>query len=119
MIFKFLKIVFYATVIFFGLYFFADIRINDVNVRDYLQRTMTPQNIAYVADEVFSFARTIKEAIDKHSSEKSHQTTSPVVTKDGGEVPAEVIYSNERERLLKLKLKGIEDELAKESQLKK
>lgn len=107
MLFKLIKFAFYATVIFFALYFFADIRINDVNIRDSLQRTVTPQNIEAVFDEITSFVQTVKEVFKKHAQKEG--TTQVSAEPAPGKEPVETILPIEREKLLKLKLKSIED----------
>jgi hypothetical protein len=108
MLFKLIKFAFYATVIFFALYFFADIRINDVNIRDSLQKTVTPQNIEAVFDEISSFVQTVKEVFKKQAQKEqtvAKTTTGPEPAKEN----ADTILPVEREKLLKLKLKSLED----------
>lgn len=108
MLFKLIKFAFYATVIFFALYFFADIRINDVNIRDSLQRTVTPQNIEAVFDEISSFVQTVKEVFKKQA-QKEQSATKLAVEPEPAKENVETILPVEREKLLKLKLKSLED----------
>lgn len=39
--------------IFFAFYLFGNFRINDVNIRDFLQQTIPPDRIVYVKDQIF------------------------------------------------------------------
>lgn len=45
---RWIKRIIFVLLIFFGLYFFGNFRINDVNVRDYLRRLVPPQNFLVI-----------------------------------------------------------------------
>lgn len=57
--FKMIKLVFFLTFVLVGLYFFGDFRINEVNVKNYLQKHITTQNITSVKNQVVHFYEVI------------------------------------------------------------
>lgn len=69
--FKFIRNLFLITVIFFGLYFFADFRINDTNVRDYLQTTVTLETFVRAKNKVVHVYSLVMEVIETVAQKQS------------------------------------------------
>lgn len=114
---KLIKLAFWGTLIFFGLYFFGDFRVNEVNVRDYLQTKVTPETLGQFKNQAINLYETLKglfaapkkdetgktKVINPLDS-KSSKSGSP---KEGG--PMEIISADDQEKLLKLLQKNLDD----------
>lgn len=77
--FKLVKLCFFLMLIFVGLYFFGDFRINDTNVKNFLQSNITVTKIKAVQQELsgvyHTFLRLYKEL--SSTTEKDSKQTSP------------------------------------------
>ncbi|MBF0105341.1 MAG: hypothetical protein HQM16_08450 [Deltaproteobacteria bacterium] len=100
---KYIKILFFLTCVFFGLYFFGDFRINDTNVRDFLRSKVTPENIRLVKTQalelygaVQNFTKTKKETQDMNL--KIEKALGQSV--EG--LPLDKITEADREKLIKI-----------------
>lgn len=77
--FKLVKFVFFMTLIIVGLYFFGDFRINDTNVRDFLQRTLRVERVRAVrnaASRVFRGLAGLFDAAEKTAGRRSDKPVS-------------------------------------------
>jgi len=57
--FKMIKVLFFGLFVFVGLYFFGDFRINDTNVKDYLQKHVTYSKLVAIKDGTVQFYHSI------------------------------------------------------------
>jgi hypothetical protein len=103
---KLIKLTFWGTLIFFGLYFFGDFRINEVNVRDYLQTQVTPEKLAQIKNQATHLYETLKGLFEASKKDESGKTKmmNPL---DGK--PMETISPDDQEKLLKLLQKNLDD----------
>ncbi len=76
---KILRYLFIGVLVFVFLYYFGDIRINDLNIRDYLQKTVTLQNLIIVKKKCGKIYYAI-ESITKSKSSKT-KVIQPKVSK--------------------------------------
>lgn len=74
---KISKYLFFALLIFIGLYFFGDFEINDVNVRAYLQQKVTVEKVNQFKNNSFHFMKKVGMLFDDTHKYPSTQIIQP------------------------------------------
>lgn len=103
---KLFKLAFWGTLIFFGLYFFGNFRVNEVNVRDYLQTKVTPETLNQLKNQAVNLYETLKNLTG--TAKKDQAGTAKVINPLDGK-PMETISPDDQEKLLKLLQKNLDD----------
>lgn len=82
---KWIKRILFLVTLFFGLYFFGNFRINDTNVRDYLQQKIPPGKLVYyqnqLIEKLFSAFHTVNDTLSK-GAKSSTSSASHINPKD-------------------------------------
>ena len=103
---KLIKLVFWGSLVFFGLYFFGNFRVNDVNVRDYLQTKVTPQTLTHLKDQAVNLYQMLRQLWD-HS--QKNQSGEAAVTNPLNGKPMESLSPSDQEKLIKILQKNLDD----------
>jgi len=93
---------FFLFLVFVGLYFFGDFRLNDTNVKDYLQEKVTVEKIMKIKEAV----TVAIQGKQKQSAPKPETKTQPKALEDAKTVfngnPLDQISKKDRTELLKI-----------------
>lgn len=120
--FKLAKYLFIATLVFSGLYFFGDFRINDTNVREYLHKNVTWDRATAIKNEFTSWYRFAKRLLESDSEEESdskESTKKPTTTdKNKNAAPMDELTGKDHKKLMNF-LKDNIDELEKSQKWKR
>jgi hypothetical protein len=106
-------------VIFFGLYFFGDFRINDVNVRDFLQSTITPAQLVVIKDKALSAFKSILARLTKVSVDVDGDGKESAISAEKAGEMLKNLDPKDQEKVLELLKKNMDVESALEATDKK
>lgn len=120
-VFKLVRAIFFLLFVTVGLYFFGDFRINDVNVKDYLQSRITAENFRKIKQQVLVVYKGVHKLIDEFDPDLNVETetdtdktetiqtlipkqsvTTNTIAADVEKVPLENLYKHEKQQVLKL-----------------
>lgn len=96
---KWLKRLLFITVLFFGLYFFGDFRINEVNVRDYLQSKVSIENMQTAWKAASDMFRVIKNLYDGIAASSSGVDGNTDVTGGGKVIPDQTQFNDAKKMI--------------------
>ena len=102
---KLFKLNFYFLFVLVGLYFFGNFRINDTNIRDFLQTKITMQNIRIVKNEASQFYKMLKLLYENMAGEKAASNKAgdaDQIKNPFSSVPLDNLSSKDRKQMLKL-----------------
>lgn len=72
----------YLHMAFFALYFFGDFEINDVNVRDFLQRTITPEQLKSARAKVMGMGLKLYSSVNSSGDQKPNAVLDKISEED-------------------------------------
>lgn len=72
----------YAIMAFFALYFFGDFEINDVNVRDFLQGAITPEELQAARLKLMGMSKSIYSKVNTDDSQKQSMALDKLSEED-------------------------------------
>lgn len=95
--FKIIKFQFFILLVLTGLYFFGNFRVNDVNVRDYLQQHLNPKKLMAYKDTAVKIYRQSRLLFDSQTQMEGNVTSHPIEGQ-----PLESLTPQDQKQLLKM-----------------